>query len=229
MRWLLTAVLLTLACWPARAEENDAERLFRTMTEKVRTAKTLRVRFDLNVTDALGKKWNVKGRLILGEGDKYRIEGDGKLFGEAVKFIEVSDRTRTASKDLNNPKRDKIEKTAAGVGAYFREALPREGFFLSTLNMAQREKRTTDAFKPTDFKLAGKEKIGERDTQALGYKLGARGAEGLSMKMWLDARTNLPAKLAIAGGKSDVTDSTETYEEFTLDPKVDDRLFEVSK
>src|SRR5438105_2078484 len=128
MRWLLTLPLLALAACPAVAEENEAEKLFRGMEEKVRAAKTLRVRFDLGVTDALGKKGTIKGALTLGEGDKYRAEGEGKLFGQAVQFTEVCDGANTSFRDPNAPKKEN-EKAPKGVGAYFRGALPRWGFF----------------------------------------------------------------------------------------------------
>ncbi len=205
MHYLLTLALLALAALPAPAQENQAEKLFRGMEQQIRTAKNIRLRFDLSMTDALGKKGNVKGTLILGEGDKFRAEAEGKLFGQGVKFTSVSDGTKVKSiVDPAPPKDDKPEKPPKGSGAYFRGALPREGFFLSSLEMDQRGDRGPDLFKLADFKLAGKEKIGERNTQVIQYTVTVKGAKDpLSMKMWLDAETKLPVQLAITGGKSD--------------------------
>jgi len=93
-----------------------------------------------------------KGLLIPGEGDKYRVEGEGKLFGQAVKFTGVSDGADTFYKDGNDPKRDMKEKTPKAVGAYLRGALPHEGFFLSTLNMNRPGVLAADAIQPSDFK-----------------------------------------------------------------------------
>src|SRR5258708_36747869 len=94
MRVSLSLALLAVARWHDAAQDNEAEKLYREMEQKVRAAKTLQVRFDLNITDALGKTGIVKGALTLGEGDKYRVDLDGKIFGQAVKGIEVSDGTQ---------------------------------------------------------------------------------------------------------------------------------------
>ncbi len=97
--------------------------------------------------------------------------------------------------------------------------------------MDQRSKLAADHFVMSDFKLAGEEKIGERNTQVIQYTITAKGKNPnvLSMKVWLDAKTNLPVKLAMTGGSSDITDITETYSEFTIDAKVDAKLFELPK
>jgi len=116
------------------------------------------------------------------------------------------------------------------VGAYLRGALPHEGFFLSTLNMGRPGGLAPDAIQLSDFKDAGKEKVGERNTQVIEYTATEKDAkEGLSMKMWLDAETHLPVKLAVTGGQSDVKNLTETYSEFILDPEVDAKSFEAPK
>jgi outer membrane lipoprotein-sorting protein len=237
MRWLLTLVLLTAATWPAAAEENEAEKLFRGMEKNVRAAKTLQLRFEATITGADAKKSNLKGTLVLGEGDKLRAEAEGNLFGEESKFTQVSDGTDMKSfgytKAPGQPKQEKnaTEKSPKDVGAYFRGALPGNGFFVCFLNMDQRSKLAADNFVLSDFKLAGEEKIGERNTQVIQYTITAKGKNPnvLSMKVWLDAKTKLPVRLAMTGGKSDITDITETYSEFTIDAKVDAKLFELPK
>src|SRR4051812_12873461 len=93
MRWLLTLALLALVAWPAAAQENEAEKLFRALEQKVRTAKTLQLHFNAVITGADAKKWNTKGSMILGEGDKFRAEYESKRFGQEFKFTDVSDGT----------------------------------------------------------------------------------------------------------------------------------------
>src|SRR5438477_12894503 len=93
MRWSLTLGLVALMTGSVVAEENEAEKLFRSMEQQIRTAKTLQIHFDAIVTGADGKKGNVKGTLTLGEGDKLRVEAEGKLFSEESKFTLVSDGT----------------------------------------------------------------------------------------------------------------------------------------
>ncbi len=74
----------------------------------------------------------------------------------------------------------------------------------------------------TDFKAAEGEKVGGRDAKVLRYKLGT-----LGVILWLDARTHLPLKRHILSEKRVVI--TETYKEFTLDPKIDAKVFELPK
>lgn len=231
MRWLLTLALAALAVYPAAAAEpNAAEKLYRDMEQKVRAAKTLRVRFDLTITDSNDKEGKVKGALTLGEGDKYRAEGDGKMFGEAVRFVEVSDGARVKTTEgLGAPKDDKEEKSAKGVGAYLRAALPREGFFLSTLDMDRRDDRPPGGLILADFELGDKEWVGKHNAQIVRYAITEKGTPYLSMKMWLDVDTHLPVRLVVTGGTSDWKKIVETYDEFVLDPAVEAKAFEAPK
>jgi outer membrane lipoprotein-sorting protein len=237
MHWSLTLALLALVTWPAPAEENEAEKLFRNTEQKIQTAKTLQIRFDAIITGADAKMWNIKGTLTLGEGNKLRTECEGKLFGEESKFTVVSDGTDMKSfgytKAPGQPKQDKneTEKSPKMIGAYFRDSLPGHGFFVSFLNMSSRGKLAPDLIKMSDFKLAGEEKVGERNTQVIQYTATAKGknADVLSMKVWLDATTRMPVKQTMTGGGSDISDITETYSEFTVDGNVDAKLFVVPK
>jgi hypothetical protein len=46
--------------------------------------------------------------------------------------------------------------------------------------------------------------------------------------VWIDMNTQLPLKRAIAGKKdTKIGDLTETYNLFTVDRKLDDKLFEI--
>ena len=65
-----------------------------------------------------------------------------------------------------------------------------------------------------------KERVGERDTQAIQYTVKekakdpsfpAKKLDVLSMKVWLDTTTNLPVKLAMTGGDSHFNAITETH------------------
>jgi hypothetical protein len=42
MHWLSTMPLLAVVAWPAAAHDNEAEKLFRGMEQRVRSATTLR-------------------------------------------------------------------------------------------------------------------------------------------------------------------------------------------
>ncbi len=231
MRYLLILPLLALCAVRAAAEEKDAEKLYRAMEQKLRAAKTVQIRCDISLTDAiLATKLNLKATLILGEGDKFRGDFDGKVFGETLTGKVVSDGTqmkifgRTGERQEN-----KTEKTPKGIGAYFRRTLAYEGFYLSSLNEEQRRGQPPNAFKLSDFRLAGQEKIGARNTHVIEYTDGEKDKDPLAMKWWLDEQTHLPVKLAMSWGKSDILDIIESYTEFTIDAKVDAKTFELPK
>jgi outer membrane lipoprotein-sorting protein len=227
MRWLATMALLGAAACPAAAEENQAEKLYRNLEKKLRAAKTLRVRFDLAVTDARGKEWSLKGSLALGEGDRYRAEARGKLFGEAVEVVEASDGKSVRSVEGKGKARDE-EASPRGAGAYFRTALPSRGFLLAHLDLGRRGDAKAAA--PSGFELAGKDKVGKREARVVKFRLGPKDEkDGMTAKLWLDAKTDLPLKLALAGGKSDVREVTETYTEFAIGPELDKKLWELPK
>ncbi len=222
------------------AKEDDPEKLFLAMQKKIAAAKTLRVRFDLTATDGLGQTGTAKGTLTLGAGDRYRVELDGKLFGQVVKGTEVSD---GATVGLVGSGPDPDAKSPKGTGAYLRRSLPVEGFFLSVVeNRDRRADRPAAALTPADFKSGGKEKVGGREAHVVRFTLPAApdgtGTKRVPMAVWLDAETGLPLKFAMAAGAPDprdvtnpvgVTEVTETYSEFALDPPVDAKTFEVPK
>jgi hypothetical protein len=220
MRCFLTLALLALMTWPAAAQENEAEKLFRDLEQKVRAAKTLQVRFDAIITgpevkntddkkNVDPKKWHFKGSTILGEGDKFRAEYEGNLFGQETKYTVVSDGTDwTEFGYTKEPGEDKLffrgkatEKTPKAIGAYLRPGLPRDGFVLCFIT-DRRSQLTPDFFILSDFKLAGEEKIGGRNTQVIQYTVKPKGKDPsfpkpevnvqsmkLSMKVWLDTKT----------------------------------------
>jgi hypothetical protein len=88
--------------------------------------------------------------------------------------------------------------------------------------------------KVSEFKLTGKEKIGERITQVIEYTV-TEVKDVISpgkwrMKMWLDAQTHLPVKLTMTMDElADISATTDTFSEFTVDAKVDAKSFELPK
>lgn len=237
MRCFLTVAILAATAWPAAAQQNEAEKLFRDMVHQVRTAKTLQLRFDADITGADGKSWRLKGALTLGEGDKLWADSEGTLFGEESKFTIVSDGTNLKSsgytKTPGEPRQKsrEIEWSPKGLGGYFRSALPRDGLFACVLNADLRSKKQPDIFQLSDFKFAADERIGGHDTRVVQYSVrsGPADANPISMKVWLDAKTKLPVRLAMTRGNSDIKEIVETYSEFNVDVSVDEKRFELPK
>jgi outer membrane lipoprotein-sorting protein len=226
-RWLLESALVIAAVGPVPAAENEAEAMFRSMERRLRSSKTMHIRSELAITDTLGKTWSIKAALSVGEGDRVRIEVDGKLFGELVGFTSVSDGKSIKTVGISHAsKSESKEESAKGAGDYFRRGLPRDGLFGCILNFEKRGGRTSDRFKLADFRVVGQEQLAKRTTKVIQFSVVETGAKDpLVSKIWLDDKTNLPSKLIVSGGKSDIASVSETYHAFTINAEVDSKLF----
>jgi len=74
MRWLALLILVLPA--PARAQEGEAEKLYRVMEKKITSADSLALRFNSEFTvDKAGKlSIQVKGTIHVAAGNKTRLE-----------------------------------------------------------------------------------------------------------------------------------------------------------
>lgn len=232
MRLLISIAALGFAVASLRAED-DAEKRFHAMQQEIRAAKTLQCRVDLVITDALGKKWNVKGTVAFGEGDRLRIDADGKMFGEAVRFTVISDgRTLTETGDAGPQGDQKSKRPANGIGAYFRDRFSQNGLLETLLQMDDGKKpapKNNKAPMFQNFKLAGKETINGQETRVVTFERTIRNngdeADRLQFAVWIAEKTGLPVKRTMSGGQSDVRDLTESYSEFAIGRNLDARLF----
>jgi outer membrane lipoprotein-sorting protein len=227
MRWLLTITVVALAA-PAYAGEKDAEKLFRRMEAKVRDAKTIQVRFDATMTIA-GIAGSVKGKTALGESDQVYFEADINWGDRKSQSGLVDTGAKLFVKGEGNPSFDRKDRPKAkGLGDYFRTALPRFGVFfvLEDATKGIELGNATDDFKASDFKLGAKENVAGAETQVVEYTVVLKGKEKVSAKMWINTKTNLPAKLEVrlvANGLPVAL--SETYLEYALDGEVDAKLF----
>jgi len=226
MRGLLALMLTTVASWSGAAEPNEAEKLFRDIEKKLVTAKTLQIHFDL-IVSMNDKKEKLTGTFLLGEGDKFRIEAEGDVFGKALKSICVCDGTNMVL-ETSAMKSQKTDKASKGIGTFLRGSLPQQGFFVSMLQIQGFSDDKSIKKSMTDFKLVGKEKVGTKDTQMIEWSVRENDKETALMKLWLDTKTSLPVKQVWKDThlKDDIT---ETYSEFIINPKIDTKKFELPK
>jgi hypothetical protein len=224
MRWLLTLTLAALVV-PAYAGENEAEKLFRLMEKKVKGAQTIQIRCDM-VTTIVANECKFKGYAAFGDADKVRLDAEGANAGIIIiKVSWIGNGTKMHLID-HREGQTRVGDSPKGLGGNLRAALPCIGLFGCFEAIAD------DAFKLSDFKLGAKEKIGNADTRVVEYNI-FRGKDKATGKVWINTKTNLPAKLQIAGSKVAVMDAfaeyTETYTEYTIDGKLDAKLFEAPK
>jgi outer membrane lipoprotein-sorting protein len=228
----VTFVAMVFVAVPAYGQDNDAEKLYRTMEKKVRTAKAIHVVMEGEFSGE-GKKGKLSATLDMAEGNKVRLQMNGAFDGTDIKVVSVSDGKAThttyngqsTGKDLP-PEEGDFEKALgifarAGMLAMMRSQ-PRgdnkEAFDLDKLLAIK------------DFKAGAKEKVGTHDTQIVQYNLDL-GKEGKAkVSLWIDTKTNLPVKRELMvddNGKN--IHITETISAFDLNPKLDPKLYELPK
>jgi outer membrane lipoprotein-sorting protein len=239
MRWTTLAALLLLAA-PAYGQENDAEKLYRAMEKKIETAKSVHLVFETQLAGEAGKG-EFKGNLHVAEGFKVRFEIDGKIVGNALKLLIISDGKLTYSKmndkaetNDNSTNKEESEKWEKGLGLTARVGLVSSLFQVGTFQKKGDPKRDPhiDKLLPVnDFKLGAKEKIGAQETQVVHYTVKLGDGPLAKATVWIDTKTQLPIKRELIeqlDGKEGPR-TTETYSTFTVNAKADPKLFELPK
>jgi outer membrane lipoprotein-sorting protein len=226
---MLTPLVLLLLV--PNAEPTDAEKLFRQMDMKVMKAKTLECVYEWKIEmDNEGAA--LKGRLLLGEGNKFRSEWTYERgIYPKVKFLYLSDGEKLVA-IINGKKEVVADRTAKGEADFLRAKLSRWNLYLpgnpvlllpASLGNKGREFKIEDDLKVSDFKFGKKEMVGKREAQIVEYKLTVKGKAQMQT-VWLDAKTQLPVKRTSKGGHY-----TVTYSKLTFDGKIDAKQFELPK
>src|SRR5438093_5718231 len=166
MRWLALLVLI-LAAAPVRAQEGEAEKLYRAMEKKILAAKSLALEFNSEMT-VDDKKFTLKGTIYVAAGNKARLDLESELFQLGGKNLI-----------LTNGK----SKYAKVGNLVFQEGpFPPEGDVLLAMiarfsaAMAAMETKAAAAdldkdFPVKNFKLGVKEMVGKREAQVVQYQL----------------------------------------------------------
>jgi hypothetical protein len=228
MQFIILA--LTLPVVVQHGEE--AERRSQMMEKKLSSAKVLQVSFQATV-EGLPEGGNFKGTMTLAEGNKVHLKGIIEIKGKRADWLIVSDGARMKQQGIESDSRTTPEKLTENFRGTFRHGGFVAGLFLSSSDSEGRESWAT--FRASEFKLGKKEPVGKRQAQVIVYKLTPLVKLGekdgaFSETVWLDLDTNLPLKRIFNGrveGKEFTF--TETYDTFTLEPKIDAKLFEVPK
>jgi uncharacterized protein (TIGR03067 family) len=232
-------VLIVFKRLPVQGQDNEAEKLFRDMHKKLAAADA--IRFSVSTEIKTGNKdrdSSFKGSVLLAKGNKAQLKWAGATWtGELVSngeqaYLTLGGRETTVAtpKHLN------------GVLIFF---VSRTGVLL-TLQAMQSflrglgDTRPEDLFKGADrdraavwdFKLAPAEKFEGREVKVVNFRYGPRNDPGMPISISIDAKTLLPLKLVIdyrQGGVPLRGIITETYSEFTLEPKIDAKAFVLPK
>jgi outer membrane lipoprotein-sorting protein len=227
MKLLLVPVLLAALGQAG----DDAEKRFKAMEEKLARAAAFQVTFDGKIESAGQKNdGTLKGALTVGPNGKSHMTAEGNILGKAQKMTMVSDGKQRVVKadDMNMESRDvpsnwrkMLDTVAARIGVT-------AGFLLIGRSSDDKED-PLETIKVSDFKQVKREKINGRDAVVIEYKLTPKGLNAATCTVWVDAQTNLPLKRTLHVAEGGGVTISETYSNFTLNPNLDDKMFELPK
>lgn len=228
----MLATVLVLAS--VSLQDEAPEKLFRRMEEKIAGARTLQSAFKASFGgEARGEL--AGGFLLQGQSGRMTLEGTAQ--GKPVKILRVSDGKRTKVVSQDNAIRVE-EETPPRFGEDTRTVVSRLGFctmffsFMRTPDSSKEGKPLAQTLVTRDFSKGAREKVGERDAQAVSYTLveTERNEVGVTVSVWVDLETALPLKRVVTFRREgkEVT-ITETSSDFRLDAEIEPSKFELPK
>jgi outer membrane lipoprotein-sorting protein len=229
MRYVLALLLLPalLGLSSALAQENEAEKLFRAVEKKIKAARAIQVASEIHLQEK-EKQGKFKASLLLARDDKAQLKLSGELDGKEMKMEVLSDGKQLKvhisffpeAKEQPLPKKfhDTVSALVSRVG------LLGGMFIVRNKEDEEKEVDVEKLFPLSDFKMEAAEKVGGRDTKVMSYTVVPDKKEA-RVTLWVDANTLLPLKrLIVPKGENDRF--TETYTQFTLNPKIDPKTSE---
>jgi hypothetical protein len=217
-------VLLLPAFALAGGEGNQGEKLYRDLEKTITTAKTVHIKFASKVMKGTKEAGHFKGVVDLGEGDKASVEVKGEMEGKDFSLKMTSDGKML--KAVVTPSGEgKEEPLPKNFGKMVRSALARVGptgaLLMSRHKQPGAEEQDLDKLlRISDFKLGADAKGEGRGARVIEYKVAIKDADTITMKLWLDAKSQLPLKRELAAEKEgENIRIVETYSEFSLGKK----------
>jgi outer membrane lipoprotein-sorting protein len=214
---------------------NDAEKLFRAMQAKINEANAIQAAFDVELK-ANGEVAKGKGSLLFTKENEARfkmtVDEKGKEVttagtsdGKRMKFAKSPEAIAKAESDPTPKELHSLLATmVSGPGLW----LTYEGEYLNGA-AAGFFKFAVEGIRLVAFEAGAPEKVGGRDAKVVSYLLaGLPGVTAYHVTVWIDAQTWLPLKRTLVPVGFESGRITETCE-FTLNPKIDAKAFELPK
>jgi outer membrane lipoprotein-sorting protein len=233
MRFIPLALLFALPALAPAQDGDEAKKQFLEMDQRLAKAKSVSLGFSVELEVGGKPLVQVKGSLAFGEGDRARLEVEGKAHGEDTKVTMVSDgkRMRLTSR------KGQVKRTDVATPKNLRAALvrvvSRAGLFLGLDMLAlgrEQELQPASLFLASDLKLGAREKVGEREAQVITYKVYLRGNDAADVTLWVDPLTRLPLKRVITHREGQTrVNITELYAGIKTSAKLDVKQFELPK
>jgi outer membrane lipoprotein-sorting protein len=216
----------------ALGQGDDPAKIMKAMEDKIAKATTVQTDFDAKIESGKGNG-TMKGTATVGTGGKARLDGDLEFAGMDLKLKMVSDGTKLST--TVSGMQVEAKDTPKHMRALMTVLLARAG--IGVMLLAPKEKKNDDqedpleAVKLTDLKKVKTEKVGDRNAVVIEFKLAIKDQKAtIAGSVWVDTQTNLPLKRVLraeTGGETATV--TETYSNFRINPKIEDKIFELPK
>jgi outer membrane lipoprotein-sorting protein len=228
----LPAVLLALA-----QGENQAEKLFRESEKRLAEADQVQITVE-STLEGTREKGHFKGTLLLARGNKASVVVQGNILDEKIKLSFVSNGTRMKM-EMTMLKSQEEKDIPKDFNATLAVTISRAGMLAGLFRAraqrpGEKEPGLDDLLKVSDLVLGKKEKVGERETQVIDYKLvmdnGYTAESTIWLgTIWLDTETKLPLKRVLSFKNANESRRvTETYQ-IRVNGKIDLKKFELPK
>jgi outer membrane lipoprotein-sorting protein len=222
---------------PQPVKKPDPEELFRKMEEKVKGAATLQMSFATEI-ESKERPAKLGGRILIGGGNRARLEVRGTSAGQEVEFVLISDGSDISVKmtDGIEVKREatpgvlRVTLLAAAADMGIMSGLPL-AIWLGEVALGQEMPTTPERImNASNFSLRGTEKVGGREAREVEYVLELLGEvlepenpfePGVLMRVWIDAETFLPLKRVTRG----IHVMRETYSDVRIGEPIDEKEF----
>jgi outer membrane lipoprotein-sorting protein len=234
---VLLALLGLLPTEPVAAGPgpDSAEAVFKRMEQTILKCKTFKT--DLEITLGPGKDNLMKGRLLIGQGNKVRLELEGSVKGKAGKITMVSDGTKMRT--IGDTGSGKDQDAPKQLREIFLASVTRTGLIVPmflVLEVVQPGQQPPPFdldkdYAVSDIRLGKKETVSGKEAQAIDFKVTVKTMkQPLPVTVWIDVKTNLPLKrvVTVQEGKEMIT-ITEQYANAAIDGKIDDKEFVLPK
>ena len=232
MRHPILALLVLLLPASAVQAQDGAQKLFEAMEQKLAKAKAHKIAYESDGKEG-DRPHQLKGVLILATGNRFKWTFEGKDNSRAVNGVVVSDGKMQVRKTESDNKPLQWGAPHERFFEFFVGHLGRVGVHAGYEALRGDDPLNPAKLKLSGFKMAGKEKVGSREANALEYQLMLPGDDKIkaTCKLWLDVQTTLPVKriLEINWDGKVAFRSVETYGDWELDPQLPDETFALPK
>jgi len=230
----LIAAIVSAANAADDDSKGDAQKTFARMEAALRNAKTLECNFDVVAQACPGG--SAKGSFALSGNNKFRLDMNSPTKRTSGKAAQISDGTKLATIEGNVTQQ--IHDVPKWYGEAMKTGFARAGVLLTRfapLPLEEKDAKIDELFQASDFELSAENAaVGSHTALLIQYKLVTIGLEdevgkkAFRVKLWVDAKTNLPVKRVVVPATDDFDFTlTETYHDVTLDGKLEAPRFEL--